>query len=296
MKTVPKFYQRNEAVEAIIKSGKCPRVRVQLMWRDDHAYTTKDFPAIKKEAQKWKALTLKYPAIEWQFSGACEHNLSTVDAKALSKVVLGVLPSATYVNNPQHQRRNDLGAPIITERHGSETKPTNLVYNFSFDGNSCVDADVTSIKRRLELADTFYFWVPQFNLRKSVADTTPRPQRTCKPTVDLIESVAYLANERGQVSLPKNWLMKSHAEETTDTRSNKPVFIVPLKTKQLTLKKNGKQVATCPYYGTYVDGRHRYYSPMYGYQISELCGIVEVWADGKKFGTCNMAFRQGGFR
>ncbi len=288
------FGDSRAAVEAIIKSEKCPRVEIKLMWKDNHSFSSQDFSAIKKEAVLWKPLTLKYPQIEWQICGATEHNLSLKDAQALKEIVLDVLPNAAYVNNPMKQGVNDL--PLI-ERHGADvTPPKRMPYNFSFDGSSAVDSDVTAIKDRLKDAETFFFWIPQFNLKKSMADTTPRPQRTCKPTVELIESVAYLANDRGAVKLPPNWLMKSHAEETTDARSNKPVFIVPLKTKQLTLKKDGKEVATCPYFGTYVDGRHRYYSPMYGYQISELYGIVEVWADGKKVGTCNLAFRQGSFR
>lgn len=286
------FGDARPAVDWILRTGRCPRVRVHLLWHDNHRFTASDIPEAAKEARKWRDLMRKHPLIEWHMSGACEHDMGPTLAAKMRDAVLEVLPKATYVNTPM--QRYSL-SDCITETHAIENLKG--AYNFSFDGKSAVDSDVTKIKAALSDAETFFFWVPQFNLRRSVNDNTPRPQRTVRPTEELIRSVAFLATDRGAVKLPSRWLLKSHAEDTGSSRSNKPCFIIPIKTSRVTLKSQGRIIAKAPYFGPYSDGRYRYYCSDYGYQIAMRTEFpIEVWVSGKKYGTCSPAFRQGGFR
>lgn len=299
------FGDARPAVASILKAGKCAQVRVQLAWHDNHHFTPADFPKIRDEAKKWCKLVAANPHVDWYFSGACEHDMGAKEALKLANIVQDTIANCTYVDNPMRQGSyNLIAANVLAERHGSEATPPyeTFWYSFSFDGSSCVDANVTEIKLRLSSATLFMFWVPQFNGRKGVNDTTPRALREAWPSGDLIRSVAFLATERGEVKLPASWLLKSHAEDVGGTRANKPVFIMPFSTKQITLKCNGKVLLTCPLYGSYAGGGYRYYSPEWGYRTAEraiaLSGspVVEVWANRRKWGTVNMAFRQGRFR
>jgi hypothetical protein len=296
------FGDARPAVDAILKTGKCPVCRIHLAWHDNHSFGKQDFPAIEFEAKKWRKLVNRYPTVKWYFSPACEHTLKRADAELLLSRVAYHLPSAQMVDNPM--RRTYLPfETYLNETHGADALPLDRPYGFSFDGSSAVDANVTAIKHRLKDAEYLFFWIPQFNGRRSTADNTPRPERTYWPTPKLIRSVSFLATTRGEVNLPDGWLLKSHAEDTGDSRANKPVFIVPLKSTKIVLRANSQIIAECPYFGLFSDGRHRYYVPRYyGYEIAKQAQdistscVVEVWADHKRRGTCNLAFRQGDFR
>lgn len=80
-------------------------------------------------------------------------------------------------------------------------------------------------------------------------------------------------------------------------------MIAPIQTKQISIKaRNGQVVGTMTYYGSYTDGRRRYYANDWGYLIADKAKriqgdkLCEVWANGKKVGVINPAFRDGEFR
>lgn len=287
------FGDARPAVERIVRSGKCPRVRVHLAWKDDHKFTTKDFAKIEREAKKWIALVDKYPKIDWQFSGACEHHLNPEDSIELAKQVLAVLLGTTYVNTGDHDIK---GPSVINEVHQRNDRIPRTNYNFSFDGVACVDSDVEKIKERHRGSDTFYLWDSRFNGRWETTDTTPRSRRKGWPDSKLIKSIILLSTTCGAVSLSRNWLYKSHAENkgTGDKRAEKPVIISPLKVNKIELKQGDLTVATFHYFGKYTDGRHRYYATKMGYEIAQQS--VEVFAAGKKYGEINPIFREGEWR
>lgn len=289
------FGDARPAVEAILRTGKCPRVRVHLLWKDDHSFTASDYDSIAHEAEKWKALVVKYPKIQWYFSPACEPNWAADVARQSILIVSDILPGCTYVNNSNVRL---VGPNIVTELHGPDPRSADGRYIFSFDNAEvgCVDLDVSTAKRKLIGAEMFFFWEPRFNGRWECSDTTPRPLRTGWPDSALIRSVVTLSGPRGKVRLPRNWLWKSHAENhgSGDNRAEKPVCISPVKTDALRLKRAGKTVMILPYYGPYTDGRHRYYAPKMGFQISKE--PLELWANRTCYGTVNPSFRQGVFR
>lgn len=289
------FGDARRAVKAIVASGKCPRVRIQLAWKDNHKFTTRDFPAIRREALKWKNLVNTYKNVQWYFSGACEHKMNANDATLLAKIVQEALPGTKYVNCIMKG-----GARIknyINEVHGDKEKPKGGEEFFSFDGTPCVDSKVTELKDLWCDCTTYFFWDSRFNGKWESSNETPRPERKGWPDARHIRSIIALAREEGATKLPKKWLYKSHAENkgARDPRAEKPVIIAPIIVPEITLiDSNGITRAVLKYYKPFSGGGHRYYATKYGYEIAN--GPVEVWAGNKKYGVINPAFRKGSYR
>lgn len=268
-----------------------PFIRLHLMWKDAHNFSTKDFPAIVKEARRVCPVIKSNPQTKWYISGACEHNLNTTNARRLAHLVEEACPEATYVNTPGGN-----GAVIpeyINEIHNGG-KPRSEKYAFSFDGTAAEDANIEAVKKSFPNAEYFMIWGPRYNGRWESNDSTPRPNRKGWPDSKYIKSLQYVAESKGGTELNKVHLWKSHSENkgTNDSRAEKPVFLTPIKANQVQLKRNGKVISTMPYYGTYPDGRYRYYAPKWGYEI----GKVDIWISGKKRGSVNAGFRDATFK
>lgn len=313
--TLPEGGDARPFVEAILKTGRCPSVRVHLMWKDAHNFSESDFPKIEAEAKKWLPLIKKYSKVAFTLSGACEHNLNEVSAKRLrDKVQNAVNDLAKYANTPLIGKGaliNDTDNQTINEFHGSSAKIAgNKEANFSFDGSSAFDSDVANVKKNCfsSREGVFFLWVPQFNMKRKADEKKPRPERKVTLSSDLIDSVIYLSRDTGAVNLsPKN-IYKSHCEQTLDDtakdiRGNRPVIIVPEKANELQLvASNGQVVATAKYYGPFTGGGYRYYCSSFGYQIAEKAKriqgstVVKLMAGKKLIGTINPAFRAGKFR
>jgi len=271
-----------------------PFIRLHMMWKDAHNFSEADFPFIRDEAARACPTVIANPQTKWYFSGACEHHLNEKQARQLAEIVTSACPQAEYVNTPAPQ--GAILPEYINEFHGTDPvrcRP-GMRCAFSFDGSAAEDSNVEKFKRLYSNAIYLMFWGPRDNGRWESNDSTPRPLRKGWPDAKWLRSMAYLATDRGPVDLPKNYIWKSHSENkgNGDPRAEKPVAIFPIKVKKLELRRDGQVLATMPYYGTFADGRHRYYAPSYGYEI----GRVTVWADGKRIGNVNAGFRTGGFR
>ncbi len=301
------FGDSRPAVERLLRTGKPSAVRVHLMWKDLHNFRRADFPQIVKEAGGWRSLVETYPNVKWYFSGACEHKMNAKAANELSSKVLNVLPQGViYVNTPMEGGEDIIGPNRINERHGAKAKKKRATDQFSFDGSSCVDADVETIKTKFNTDHIFFFWEPRFNGRWETNDMTPRPQRQGWPDAKLIRSVCALANNKGLLrELPKGWIYKSHSENhgNGDMRAEKPVMISPLKTSAISLKlSDGTAIAKLSYYGPFDGGGHRYYASKWGYELTETAQAaqgdprVQVWAERRQIGLINPAFRAGTYR
>lgn len=301
-------------IETAIQTDKPPRIRPGLLWDDNHKYDDK-FDEIEHEAKRIKPLIQEYPYIDWRVAGAIEHRLNKDKANKLKDMVLSILPMVTYVNCPLRKQGGELirtGPKVVNEIHKGDGPPPTGRYDFSYDGANCVDSDVTADKKIWAGAETFYWWNCQCNGRKVLNDPTPRPNRNAWPTRKDIRSWVALEQTRGRVSLPPNWLYKSHADRH-DTppgpRDCKPVWIVPVRTQSIKLvASNGKLISTAKYYGTYDEKppepiqRYRYYHSLYGYELAEqavkvsgspICNVV---VNDKVVGKINPAFRTGSFR
>lgn len=294
-------------IDKLLATGRCPRVRLHLMWKDNHSFSESDIPATVKEAKRIKPLLDKYPNVEFRISPWCEHRVSDgLILKTIGAVAEVLGSRVIYVNTPAKEGEVVRNHDIRNEYHGGDSSPRTVDrFDFSFDGNSCVDADVEMIKSRYSNAETFYFWEPRFNGRWEDNDPTPRPSRRGWPDSKLIDSVIALSRAKGATSLPRNWLYKSHSENhgNGDKRVEKPVFIVPIKVREIEIRaRNGQVVGDLKYYGTFSDGRYRYYSDAWGFEIADKAARIqgdrmcEVFVNGKKQGVLNPAFRDGSYR
>lgn len=292
--------------EALLNTGRCPRIRFQLKWKDNHDFKSSDISPTVRECKRVLKLVNKFPSIEFMISPWCEHVASSSLIQQLRAAIKPLLPSnAKYINSAI--KNGALLRDEINEYHNGGKPKIPGKYNFSFDGTSAVDADCETTKRNFSNAETFFFWVPQFNLRKNTNDKTPRPQRKAVPTGQLVDSVIYLKNEKGATSLPRRWLWKSHADQhnapVPEPRALKPVLITPVKTKVFQLiADNGQVVATSGSAQSFNDGRFRYYWPDFGYLLAEKAvriqghPVCKLVANDRVYGRVNPAFRENEYR
>jgi hypothetical protein len=289
-------------VREIVRSGRCPHVRMQLLWSDSHSFSLADMPLVISEAKRYNKLAGNNPKTKFELSVFCEHNIPNPDPWL--DQVAAAAPNCRIVNTPY---KGALSRKYKNEVHGSHPRPKGP-YNYSYDGTSCVDADVMADKRQYRNSEVFFFWIPQFNQKKNATDPTPRPQRKVIPTSGQIDSVIYLHNHAGAgISLPSNFLWKSHADQHAEPypepRASKPVLICPVKADRFELvADNGQVVDVLPYYGPFADGRSRYYLGDFGYQVSEKAlriqghPVLQLRSGRKIHGKVNPAFRAGNFR
>ena len=289
-------------IEDLIQGGRTPRVRVHGIWEDNHMYHPSQHDSIIiHEHSNACALQARYPSVQVQYSPFCEHTIAYKPLKLLWDK-LKVLGPVTLVNSAW------TGAFLpgeINEIHGSN-KVLPGRYNFSYDGTSAVDSDVSGFKNRHNTCDTFYFWVPQFNLRRTTDDKTPRDKRRAVPIPELLKSVIYLGNSRGDVKLDEHCIWKSHAEQLTTppgARELKPCFLSSTKASfvKLILDDGSMLIKSGPPMSP-VDGKYRYYFNEFGYSLAEKairrqshprCRVV---INNKSVGTVNPAFRQNSYR
>lgn len=276
-------------------------IRVQGVWSDTHRFgPAEQRDAVHGAKNVWH-LQNKYPNCRIYYSPYCEHRLGKESILKVLRRCQAVAPGLTLVNSPD--KTGAFVEGYINEVHVNELyrKPSGR-YFVSFDGSSCVDWNVEKVKRVYSDAEILFFWIPQFNLRKSENDETPRPERKCKPTKELIESVWYLRKDRGDRSLSNAYIYKSHAEQTHDTatlRENKPCIIHPLKGKQIRLVQDGIVMAIAHYDQPYKDGGHIYRVSQWGYKLARQAkgnpvSLQFVGPTGvSTFGTINPAFRDG---
>jgi hypothetical protein len=293
-------------IEKLLATGRCPRVRVHGVWDDAHLYRPKDHdPVILKELRRANALKAAFPHVHVQYSPFCEH---TIKGQALASLLDRCGDASRDVEVVNSVYKGDFSKRFMNEVHGPSKPPKGFgAYQYSADGSSSVDTDVETSKALHREAQVYYFWVPQFNLRKNANDPTPRPQRKAVPTGPLIDSVIYLSRGRGDVKVGNQHLWKSHADQHSvpvpEPRALKPVFITPVKAKRVELvADNGQVVAVTSGPQPFADGRLRYYLGEFGFVVSEKARrvqghpVVKLRADGKVIGSVNPAYRAGSFR
>ena len=172
------------AVRGVLDTGNCVRVRIHLAWKDRHDFSKLDFLSISKEAKRWVPVVKAYPAIDWQFSGACENLLGKGDAAALAVLVQGILPG-TYVQSGKSLLQ---GERIINECHGNlAVPPEDGQFNYSFDGNTPTRHDVRAQLEGFSGATTFFLWASRFNGKTSDTDATKRERRTAWPDGEYVK-------------------------------------------------------------------------------------------------------------
>lgn len=300
------FGDATPAITKLLSTGRCPLVRIHLLW-NNHLFGATEVERAKRLARKVEAIAQRFKNVKVEVSPFCEHRLQNPDSYL--DQVAQQCPSCTIVNSPEYGRGR-YSKKYKNDCHGSHPKP-NGKYNFSFDGLNCVDTDIEMFKQRHASSDVFFFWHPRFNLKWAEKDTTPISQRRALPDSNLIDSVIYLKNDRGATKPARGMTLKSHAENhgpsngRPDPKGDKLLIIAQQKAATLELRAaNGQTVDTLVYYGSYsgTGGGYRYYSKTWGFLIAEKAqriqgtGLVKITYNGKELGVVNPAFRDGTFR
>jgi hypothetical protein len=276
-----------------------PWVGANLLWSDTHTFGERDMPFVLKEAQRYQILCAQYPG-KVEIAPFTEGNLKNPDP--FLDRVKAAAPDCGIVNSVW---RGGLSKKHKNEVHGTHAKPQGR-YNFSDDGRNSVDTNVRATLEKHKDADVLCLWHPRLNLRWRDKDTANRAQRVREakqrsPNGDMLLSLVHLFSDPGAISLPRGWLVKSHAEkhEASDQKGDKLLIIAPArvyrkgKVLPIVLKRDGQKLGQLNYYGAFEGGGYRYYAPQMGWKYG---ANAEVWMGKRKYGTINGGFRQGSYR
>lgn len=259
-----------QKVRKILKSGKVILLRVQIYW----SYQHKPCPlsTLKKALPRWAKLQKEFPLVKFYISPSCEYDAST-PKKLVSDWIKEIrkYPGLSPVLSP-------MGGPTVplvpVEKHGDKVRGADAV---SLDGQSAADCDFAALLSANALALYFLAWIPLYNCAAAGNTATP-PNRKDAPTVKDVKAVDALFDPCTYGDLKKPQLYKLMAEDhadSTDPRERKPLLILKKKAPFCEILDSKRGLITkFPYYGTYLDQGHRYYSGsgarLYGYEIAEI--------------------------
>jgi len=270
-------------------------IRVQGIWAKHEFNSSHELKAIQigKELQK---IAARNPACLIEYSPYCEHRKDARYMVTLLNKIQLHCPKVALVNSPV--RGGEWVRGFKNEIHHND-KPAGMPegrFNFSMDGLHQVDSDIEKHKKYLNnvLCDAWFCWVLQDNCKPNTKPENNKPpkQRTHKPSVDLHNSMLFqVENAKAQVSLPKGWLYKSHAEEEKDPnpRANKPVVITPKGKRFKKMLLGGVELRES---GSF-DGRQVWRCSQWGFKIGRK---LEIKADGKLIGTVDGGWRENEWR
>lgn len=281
-------------VRKILLSGKVVLFRVQIFWSYQHKPCP--LPVLKKALPRWEKLAKEFPGVAFYISPSCEYDKSTPKKLVQDwiKAIKQICPSCIPVLSP-------MGGPVVpgvlVEHHGDKVKGAHAV---SLDGQSFADCDAAKLIKDNPDAVYFMAWKERYNCSAG-KENPPAPQRKNAPNVDYIKGLDALFSPCVYGELKKPQLWKTYAEDhgNGDARANKALLIIKEKAAFVEiLDSNNSVIERIPYYGTYLDQGHRYYSKMYAYQIAAFArttgsDVIKVRVNGKVYVIGSAAFRAG---
>jgi hypothetical protein len=267
-------------------------IRVQGIWAKHVFGSQHETKAIEigKQLQK---IAAQYPSCLIEYSPYCEHKKDEAYMTTLLDKIQLHCPKVRLVNSP-------IAGGQWTRKYKNEVHPDSKppgmppgAYNFSYDGTNCVDAEVEKFKRDYANADGFFYWVPQFNLHKSMKKEDGA-KRDALPTEDLIKSLIFIAtNSKKTVKLAAGWIGKSHSDQhatPTDPRAGRVVLVGPKGKKFRKVTLGDMNLVDG---GLTEDKRNTWRSGKWGYKMSRPLKVV---ADGITVGTIDPGFRENEYR
>lgn len=289
----------------LLETQRCPLWSSQIIYEKNHTYIPeKHDPLIRAAIKELNKLKLRFPDKEIEASPFCEHEIRGAKLQHLINLCQNTGRGITFVNNPE-PGKGDLVPNMRNEIHSLMRKLPG-VYDFDYDGLSCVDSNVQEFKDFHSSANLFWYWDSTFNGKKNDKETTPIPERTHYPSSKRIDSIIYYKNLKGDTKLDKGVLYKSHSEwqAPPDARSEHPmVMMKPKVDAVLLVARNGQIIDTLKRYKTpFTDGRWRYYATRWGFELADKAmriqgsAIVRVMANGKSPGTINLGYRENEYR
>jgi hypothetical protein len=297
-------------VDRLAASDKCPLIKINGPWTAHQYDRDKHDKAIFAALQRTIVMANRYPGVLWQFAPICENDNTTSGYSTLLKNCEEVCNGRVLILNSRGTKGKEVPG-FKSEVHGNTPAPSGS-YQYSYDGTSSVDSNVEADKKTHSRASVFFLWVPAFNLKYKTKlsadlhepkhviknDTSPPKERVCKPTPELIASVRRLGGPiDGTPKLNRREIWKSHSDRNNTPpadREYKPVFITPVSASRVELRDGDRVVAVSRPRAKYLDDRFIYRFDDFGYRIANK--VVDVYANGKKIGSVNPAFRAGDFR
>lgn len=311
------FGSAHKVINDLLSTGKCTVTRIHLSWKDSHSFNDADIAVVVKKAKKLNNLVKKYPNVKFYVSGWLEHRANLQLITKLKKEILKVMdPRVKYVNSFISGGAY-LPATINEVHHTFSTPRGDYIY--SWDGLEMMDSDVQKYNDTHKNALIRFRWGGRTNCKLEYDDTTKRPDRTMEacPDEKYLRSIIAYSEPRKiakKKEIPRDWIYKSHGEAEFDrngkllSRSEKPVWIIPVKASNVTLKAKKKVMAIFDYEKPYSDkpGYHVYrtkYNPLYGYEIAEkICKLkkkanANVWLGKKRYRkVINPIYRDGSYK
>lgn len=167
-------------VKALSESGKCPLIRIQMLWSGVHSYGEQNLPLLRRMARNYERLS-GHSRI--QLSPFCEHNLKNAD-RYLS-VVREHAPSCEVINTPWKG-----GFSKVYNNESHTPGYDSVCQQFSFDGiDTLKDPDYALALAKLKNLQALFLWTPLFNCKESLTDKTPIEKRKARPTRETINSL-----------------------------------------------------------------------------------------------------------
>lgn len=304
-----KAYKLIEQIAAL----KVPFIRIQLIWKDDHKFRPDDVKVAENRAKLLAPIIARNLGIKWYISPCCENELNPEQFEPFAQVVKKHCPWVEIVNSP-NAGRGHVSKKYINEYH--HEKPRGGRFAFSYDGANCVDSDIESDKRSYANAEYFMLWNSQCNGNRKIFkpgdkrgkdDHKDRAKRIYWPTAKQIDSWIYTTtHSKGATACPKGGIFKSHGDQHTvppSGKDQKPVWVKYPQWKAIEVRaRNGQLIDRAPYFGKFDGGGHRYYHSDWGFTLAEKArriqgdSVCDVFANGKRIGRINLAFRDGNYR
>lgn len=254
----------------LLATGKVATLRVQIYW--SYSHDPAPLKVVKKALPKWIKLQRDFPNVKVLISPSCEYRSSTPKSLVTAWVQAIKAAGLEPVLSPMP------GAPVVpgvlVEHHGDKVKGAQAV---SLDGQSFADADTGRLLAANPKAKYFLAWLLSYNCSASGNNPPPSQRKDCPTEKDIRAADALFAPKvYGNLKPPQLYKVMSEAHVNgTDPREKRPLLILKEKAPFAEiLDSNGAAFLKFPYYSTYLDQGHRYYSGsglrLYGYEIAEL--------------------------
>ena len=160
------------AARALAETGLCPVMRIHGLWRDNHHFNEKFISPAVEQAKEVDKLARDYPNITIFYSPWLEPDATPeIMSLCLRRCRKVLLKRVKLVAGRTIRNRINEYHHIMWAVPGK--------YIFSYDGAQM--RQVNHMKKVHKKAKLFYGWIPKFNGKHSLYDSTPRELRKCWP-------------------------------------------------------------------------------------------------------------------
>lgn len=305
------------SIDKLLDSGRCPLFRYDLSWSDkNHTYDSSFRAIVKDVAKSIRPVVDSHPQVRHIANPVTEHKLKEKEWLIYVDIVEQILGNSIEIVNVPLHGSGFVSNKYLNEYHGADKSPRGGRYAYSGDGTSFHDMIMRDVMSEFSEAEYLLGWIPQFNGNRKVGESDPRSQRIYYPTNKQFDALIFAMTNLGySENFPKNCIGKSAGDQaknhkTPQDKDCKPVFLAYLaaniRADHIVLKaRNGQTVATSRARMSWDDESNhrqngwRWYFNEWGMDISAKArriqgdGLCDIFANGKKIGVWDPAFRAG---